>query len=66
MSSIISRAARGRTPVDEDALVDAIQRFSQLAMDVPAVVELDVNPLVATSEGVTAVDLRLTLDQEQL
>jgi acetyltransferase len=65
-STPLLRGARGRTPVDEDALVDAIQRFSQLAMDVPAVVELDVNPLVATSEGVTAVDLRLTLDQEQL
>jgi acetyltransferase len=43
-----------------------IQRLAQLATDFPAIVELDVNPLVATSEGVTAVDLRLTVDQELL
>jgi acetyltransferase len=60
------RGARGREPVDADALVGAIQRLSQLAADFPAITELDINPLVATSAGVTAVDLRLTLDQEEL
>ncbi|MEF8887053.1 MAG: acetate--CoA ligase family protein [Haloarculaceae archaeon] len=60
------RGARGRDPVDLDGLVAVIQRLSQLATDFPAVQELDINPVVATAEGATAVDLRLTLDREAL
>jgi acetyltransferase len=60
------RGARGRQPADEDALVEAIQRLSQLVTDFPAIVELDINPLVAGPDGATAVDLRLTVDQEAL
>ena len=60
------RGARGREPVDEDAIVETIQRLSQMVTDFPAIVELDINPLVATPEGATAVDLRLTLEQEKL
>ena len=60
------RGARGRDPVDEDGLVETIQRLSQLVTDYPAITELDINPVVATPEGVSAVDLRLTLDTEQL
>jgi acetyltransferase len=58
------RGARGRDPVAVDDLVGVIQRISQLVTDVPAITELDINPVVATADGVTAVDLRLTLDQE--
>jgi acetyltransferase len=60
------RGARGRDPVDADALVDTIQRISQLVMDYPAITELDINPVVASPDGVSAVDLRLTLDMEEL
>ncbi|WP_135302866.1 acetate--CoA ligase alpha subunit [Haloarcula amylovorans] len=65
-SAPLLRGARGRDPVDEDALVEAVQRLSQLVTDFPAIVELDINPLVATPGGVQAVDLRLTIDQEEL
>jgi acetyltransferase len=57
------RGARGREPVDTDALAETIQRVSQLASDFPEIQELDINPVVATAEGATAVDLRLTIDQ---
>ncbi|WP_435064244.1 acetate--CoA ligase family protein [Halobaculum sp. EA56] len=60
------RGARGRDPVDLDAVVDAVVRVSQLVADFPSIVELDVNPLVATPDGVRAVDLRLTVDPEEL
>jgi len=60
------RGARGREPVDEDSLVGTIGRLSQLVTDVPAILELDVNPLVATPDGATAVDLRLTIDPDSL
>ncbi|GGN89034.1 MULTISPECIES: acetate--CoA ligase alpha subunit [Haloarcula] len=65
-SAPLLRGARGRDPVDEDALVETVQRLSQLVTDFPAIVELDINPLVATPDGVQAVDLRLTIDQEEL
>jgi acetyltransferase len=65
-SAPLLRGARGRDPVDEAAVVETIQRLSQLVTDFPAIVELDVNPLVATPDGVAAVDLRLTVDPENL
>ncbi|ADD07027.1 acetate--CoA ligase (ADP-forming) [Natrialba magadii ATCC 43099] len=60
------RGARGREPADVDAIVETIQRLSQLVTDFPAILELDVNPLVAGPEGVQAIDLRLTVDTEEL
>ena len=58
----ILRGARGKPPVDLDAVVEAIRRVSLLAVEFPAVRELDVNPLVATPDGVVAVDFRAVLD----
>ena len=60
------RGARGRDPVDEAALVETIQRISQLVTDFPSLLELDINPLVATPDGVVAVDLAATIDPEEL
>jgi acetyltransferase len=60
------RGARGRSPVDEAGIIETIQRISQLVTDFPAITELDINPVVATPDGVSAVDLRLTLDTEEL
>lgn len=60
------RGARGRPPADLDAVVETIQRVSQLVTDFPAITELDVNPLVAGPDGVWAVDLRLTVDRQRL
>ncbi|THE63321.1 CoA-binding protein [Salinadaptatus halalkaliphilus] len=60
------RGARGREPADVDAVVETIQRLSQLVTDFPAILELDINPLVAGPDGVQAIDLRLTVDTEKL
>jgi acetyltransferase len=61
-ASPLLRGARGRDPVDVPAVVETIQRLSQLVTDFPAILELDINPLVATPEGAQAIDVRLTLD----
>ena len=60
------RGARGREPADVDGVVETIQRLSQLVTDFPAILELDVNPLVAGPDGVQAIDLRLTVDTDEL
>ncbi len=60
------RGARGQDPADEAAVVETIQRVAQLATDFPAILELDVNPLVAGPDDVAAVDVRLTIDPEEL
>jgi acetyltransferase len=65
-STPLLRGARGREPVAEGKLVETIQRLSQLVTDFPAILELDINPLVATPDGVVAIDLRLTVDPETL
>lgn len=65
-SSPLLRGARGKKPVNIDSLVETIQRFSQLVSDIPAVLELDINPLVVTPEEAKAIDLRLTVDEERL
>jgi acetyltransferase len=62
----VLRGARGRDPIDEAAVVETIQRISQLVTDFPAILELDVNPLVATPEGCMAIDLAATIDPGEL
>lgn len=57
---------RGREAADVDSVIETIQRLSQLVTDFPAILELDINPLVALSDGVQAVDIRLTVDPDDL
>ncbi|WP_435179514.1 acetate--CoA ligase family protein [Halorussus sp. AFM4] len=65
-SAPLLRGARGREPADREAVVESLQRLSQLVTDFPAILELDVNPLVAGPDGVRAVDVRLTVDTDEL
>jgi acetyl coenzyme A synthetase (ADP forming)-like protein len=64
-ASALLDGARGAAPVDRDALVAALVAVSELAASVPAIAELDVNPLVATPDGVTAVDAYLSLADDE-
>jgi acetyltransferase len=50
---------RGRPAVDDSALVGAMLRVSQMACDLPALAELDINPLLADGQGVLALDARI-------
>ena len=49
---------RGRPPVDLEALADTVSRFSRLAFDVPSLLELEINPLLAGTTGARALDVR--------
>jgi len=60
----ISRLLQGyrdRAPADLDAIADVLTRLSQLAIDLPELAELDINPLLADAEGVIALDARMGL-----
>jgi len=59
----ILRGVRGEPPSDIDGLTDVIQRVSQLAMEVPEVLELDINPLIVLPDrqGAIAADARVVL-----
>jgi acyl-CoA synthetase (NDP forming) len=49
--------ARGRPPVDLDAVAEAALGLARLAADCSdQILEIDVNPLIARSDGVIAVD----------
>jgi len=55
---------RGQPSGDLQAVVDCILRLSQLAMDFPAIAEVEVNPLLvrAQGSGATVLDGRIILD----
>lgn len=55
---------RGRRAINIDRLVEVLMRFSYLIAENPAITELDVNPLLVTAEGATALDARVILDPE--
>ena len=50
---------RDRPAVDFDALCLALVKVSQLVADLPQVVELDINPLLADEKGIIALDARI-------
>jgi acetyl coenzyme A synthetase (ADP forming)-like protein len=54
---------RGAPPADEAALVDLLLRLSLLAEDLPEVVELDLNPVLALPDGCFAVDARVRIEE---
>jgi len=55
------RGVRGEAPVDRTALADIMCRFARLTVQVPALNEIEINPLVASATGALAVDARGTL-----
>ena len=53
--------ARGREPVDREALADLIVSLARLAWDRPELVAVDLNPVIATAGGAIAVDALVVL-----
>ena len=55
------KGVRGRKPVDLAELEKLLVRFSQLVVEQPWIAELDINPLIASPEGLLALDGRVVL-----
>jgi acetyltransferase len=57
------KGVRGQEPVDEAALEGLLVRFSQLVVEQPRIKEIDINPLLASGEGLLALDARVVLHE---
>ncbi|HEY0305363.1 MAG TPA: acetate--CoA ligase family protein [Longimicrobiales bacterium] len=55
----ILEGMRGQPPIDRAALREVLRRVSQLAVDLPQIQELDLNPLLGFADRVVAVDARV-------
>jgi acetyltransferase len=55
------KGVRGRKATDIAALEQLLVRFSQLVVEQPWIAEIDINPLLVTSERVYALDARVVL-----
>ena len=60
----VLKGYRGKPGADIDKLVDVIIRFGQMVSDYPEIKELDINPVLATPDGVMALDARVVLDEK--
>jgi acetate---CoA ligase (ADP-forming) len=60
-SAALLRGARGRPAADIDAVIDVLVRTSRLAVDLPEILELDINPLIVREhgQGAVAADIRI-------
>jgi len=59
--SALLEGVRGQKGVDQTKLLEIIQRLSQLLTDLPAIQEMDLNPLMAFEDKVFVVDARIAL-----
>ncbi|PKP20868.1 MAG: CoA ligase [Bacteroidetes bacterium HGW-Bacteroidetes-20] len=59
----ILQGVRGQEPVNEEILADIVARVSALVQAAPEIVEMDLNPLLGTSEYVIAVDARIRVEK---
>lgn len=62
--TLVSRLLQGyrdRKPADMGAIVETLIRLAELAADHAEIAEIDINPLLADSAGVIAVDARIRI-----
>ncbi len=59
------RGARGEKPSDIDSIADVLLRISQLVIDFPEILEMDINPLFVKEEGEGSIagDVRIRIEE---
>jgi len=55
------RGIRGEKPCSIDAIVNVIQRISQLSLEFPKILEMEINPLRVFEDGCYALDFKVTV-----
>jgi len=60
------RGVRGRKAIDEKVLEAVLVKFSELVTEHPRIREFDINPLLASPEGVLALDARTVLYSSEI
>ncbi len=58
-------AVRGRPPVDRAAVVAMLVALGQLGVERPDVLEVDLNPVIASAGGALAVDALVVLEDAE-
>lgn len=66
----ILKGARGQESADINAIVETLERISQLLTDFPEINDLDINPFFAynsstTEGGISAVDVKISINHEK-
>jgi acetate---CoA ligase (ADP-forming) len=62
-SSVIFDGFRGRPPSDRKAIVELIQKVSEVVQAYPLIQEIDLNPVIVHDQGLTIVDARIILSE---
>lgn len=57
------QGTRGQKGINEEMFIDIIQRISALVEIAPEITEMDINPLIANEEQITAVDVRIRIEK---
>ncbi|SDW39699.1 acetyl coenzyme A synthetase (ADP forming), alpha domain-containing protein [Amycolatopsis xylanica] len=60
----VLKGVRGAAPANREALAEVIHRIGELVTDFPQLAEVDLNPVLATPSGATAVDVRILIDPD--
>lgn len=60
-TAALLQGVRGEAGIDQPGVIDVILRLSQLVTDFPRIQEMDLNPVMAFSDRIIAVDARIAL-----
>ena len=60
-SSVILDGVRGKNPIDKKAVCDLLLAVSKIAAAYPQIKEMDLNPVIATEDGVVVADARILI-----
>ena len=61
----ILNSVRGMPPVDRHKVKTLMLRLSDIAIAYPEIAEIDLNPVIVSSEGYSVVDARMILKHEE-
>lgn len=63
--SKLLNAYRDEPAADKDAIADTLIRLAHISADIPQIISLDLNPLIADESGVIVLDARIQIAQAQ-